>query len=47
MSGSRGAACRRVDNGAPGIRPEHSERCNGAFVTDPDGNIVEAVHVGS
>jgi catechol 2,3-dioxygenase-like lactoylglutathione lyase family enzyme len=28
------------DNGAPGLRPEYY----GAFVLDPDGNNVEAVH---
>jgi catechol 2,3-dioxygenase-like lactoylglutathione lyase family enzyme len=28
---------------APGVRPEYSERYYAAFVTDPDGNNVEAV----
>jgi catechol 2,3-dioxygenase-like lactoylglutathione lyase family enzyme len=32
------------DNGAPGIRPEYSPGYYGAFVIDPDGNNVEAVH---
>ena len=32
-----------TDNGAPGLRPEYSERCYAAFVLDPDGNNVEAV----
>ena len=32
-----------VDNGAPGLRPEYSERYYGAFVLDPDGHNVEAV----
>lgn len=32
------------DNGAPGARPEYSEGYDGAFVLDPDGNNVEAVH---
>jgi catechol 2,3-dioxygenase-like lactoylglutathione lyase family enzyme len=32
------------DNGAPGLRPEHSEDYYAAFVLDPDGNNVEAVH---
>jgi catechol 2,3-dioxygenase-like lactoylglutathione lyase family enzyme len=32
------------DNGAPGIRPEYSPGYYGAFVLDPDGNNVEAVH---
>ncbi len=32
-----------TDNGAPGPRPEYSERYYGAFVLDPDGHNVEAV----
>jgi catechol 2,3-dioxygenase-like lactoylglutathione lyase family enzyme len=32
------------DNGAPGPRPEHSPGYYGAFVLDPDGHNVEAVH---
>ena len=32
------------DNGAPGPRPEYSERYYGAFVLDPDGNNIEACH---
>ena len=32
-----------TDNGAPGLRPEYSERYYGAFVLDPDGHNVEAV----
>lgn len=32
-----------TDNGAPGPRPEYSPSYYGAFVTDPDGNNVEAV----
>jgi catechol 2,3-dioxygenase-like lactoylglutathione lyase family enzyme len=31
------------DNGAPGLRPEYHANYYGAFVTDPDGNNVEAV----
>jgi catechol 2,3-dioxygenase-like lactoylglutathione lyase family enzyme len=31
------------DNGAPGLRPEYSERYYGAFVLDPDGHNIEAV----
>jgi catechol 2,3-dioxygenase-like lactoylglutathione lyase family enzyme len=31
------------DHGAPGPRPEYSERYYGAFVLDPDGHNVEAV----
>ncbi|MBV9464618.1 MAG: VOC family protein [Solirubrobacterales bacterium] len=34
------------DNGAPGPRPEYSLGYYGAFVLDPDGNNVEAVHHG-
>lgn len=34
-----------VDNGAPGLRPEYSEHYYGAFVLDPDGYNVEAVHI--
>jgi len=30
-------------DGAPGIRPEYDENYYGAFVFDPDGNMVEAV----
>ncbi|RTL70485.1 MAG: VOC family protein [Pseudonocardiaceae bacterium] len=31
---------------APGIRTEYSTRYYAAFVTDPDGNNIEAVHHG-
>jgi len=31
------------DNGAPGVRPQYSDRYYGAFVLDPDGHNVEAV----
>jgi catechol 2,3-dioxygenase-like lactoylglutathione lyase family enzyme len=31
-------------DGEPGPRPQYSERYYGAFVLDPDGNSVEAVH---
>ncbi len=34
------------DNGPPGLRPQYSEGYYGAFVLDPDGNNVEAVHHG-
>ena len=33
------------DDGAPGPRPEYGEDYYGAFVLDPDGNSVEAVHL--
>ncbi len=32
-----------TDNGAPGLRPQYSERYYGAFVLDPDGHNIEAV----
>jgi catechol 2,3-dioxygenase-like lactoylglutathione lyase family enzyme len=34
------------DDGAPGPRPEYMEDYYGAFLRDPDGNSVEAVHHG-
>jgi catechol 2,3-dioxygenase-like lactoylglutathione lyase family enzyme len=34
------------DDGEPGPRPQYSEDYYGAFVLDPDGNSVEAVHHG-
>jgi catechol 2,3-dioxygenase-like lactoylglutathione lyase family enzyme len=34
------------DDGAPGPRPEYLEDYYGAFLRDPDGNSVEAVHHG-
>ncbi len=34
------------DNGTPGLRPEYSEGYYGAFVLDPDGHNIEAVHHG-
>ena len=33
------------DDGAPGPRPHYSPSYYGAFLLDPDGNSVEAVHV--
>jgi catechol 2,3-dioxygenase-like lactoylglutathione lyase family enzyme len=35
------------DHGAPGLRPEYSPGYYGAFVLDPDGHNMEAVHHGS
>jgi catechol 2,3-dioxygenase-like lactoylglutathione lyase family enzyme len=35
------------DNGAPGERPEYAPGYYGAFVLDPDGHNVEAVHHGA
>jgi catechol 2,3-dioxygenase-like lactoylglutathione lyase family enzyme len=34
------------DNGPPGLRAEYSANYYGAFVLDPDGHNVEAVHHG-
>jgi catechol 2,3-dioxygenase-like lactoylglutathione lyase family enzyme len=34
------------DNGAPGLRPEYSDDYYAAFVLDPDGHNIEAVHHG-
>jgi catechol 2,3-dioxygenase-like lactoylglutathione lyase family enzyme len=31
------------DNGAPGVRKEYHSNYYGAFITDPDGNNIEAV----
>ena len=31
------------DNGPPGLRPDYSPTCYGAFVIDLDGNNIEAV----
>ena len=36
-----------TDNGAPGERPHYHPGYYGAFVLDPDGNNIEAVHRGS
>jgi len=36
-----------VDNGEPGLRPEYHPNYYGAFVSDFDGNNIEAVcHLG-
>jgi catechol 2,3-dioxygenase-like lactoylglutathione lyase family enzyme len=35
------------DNGAPALRPEYSELYYAAFVLDPDGHNIEAVHHGA
>ena len=32
------------DNGAPGLRPQYHANYYGAYLRDPDGNNVEAVH---
>ncbi|WP_313351891.1 VOC family protein, partial [Paracoccus sp. (in: a-proteobacteria)] len=34
------------DNGAPGLRPDYHPGYYAAFVLDPDGNNIEAVHHG-
>jgi catechol 2,3-dioxygenase-like lactoylglutathione lyase family enzyme len=33
------------DDGAPGLRPQYADDSYGAFLRDPDGNSVEAVHL--
>jgi len=33
-----------TDDGAPGLRPHYGERYYAAFVSDPDGHKLEAVH---
>jgi predicted lactoylglutathione lyase len=32
-----------TSTGAPGLRPQHGEGYYAAFVSDPDGNCIEAV----
>jgi catechol 2,3-dioxygenase-like lactoylglutathione lyase family enzyme len=39
-----GLAAGGTDNGAPGPRPVYHPGYYGAFVLDPDGNNIEAVH---
>jgi catechol 2,3-dioxygenase-like lactoylglutathione lyase family enzyme len=34
------------DNGAPGIRAEYSDTYYAAYILDPNGNNIEAVHHG-
>ena len=34
------------DNGPPGLRPQYHESYYAAYLIDPDGNNVEAVHHG-
>jgi catechol 2,3-dioxygenase-like lactoylglutathione lyase family enzyme len=34
------------DNGPPGLRPQYHETYYAAYLIDPDGNNVEAVHHG-
>jgi catechol 2,3-dioxygenase-like lactoylglutathione lyase family enzyme len=34
------------DDGEPGLRPQYSDDYYGAFLLDPDGNSIEAVHHG-
>jgi catechol 2,3-dioxygenase-like lactoylglutathione lyase family enzyme len=39
-----GVAAGGSDNGQPGLRPQYHPGYYGAFVLDPDGNNIEAVH---
>jgi catechol 2,3-dioxygenase-like lactoylglutathione lyase family enzyme len=41
-----GLAAGGTDDGPPGPRPQYIEDYYGAFLRDPDGNSVEAVHFG-
>jgi catechol 2,3-dioxygenase-like lactoylglutathione lyase family enzyme len=42
-----GLAAGLASDGAPGPRPQYMEDYYGAFLRDPDGNSVEAVHDGA
>ncbi|MBV9915654.1 MAG: VOC family protein [Solirubrobacterales bacterium] len=42
-----GTAAGYASDGAPGPRPQYREDYYGAFLLDPDGNSVEAVHHGA
>ena len=42
-----GKAAGYRDDGAPGPRPQYRDDYYGAFVRDPDGNSIEAVHHGA
>ena len=42
-----GVAAGCASDGEPGPRPQYSDDYYGAFLLDPDGNSVEAVHHGS
>ena len=42
-----GADAGYTDDGRPGPRPQYREDYYGAFLLDPDGNSIEAVHHGS
>ena len=41
-----GLAAGGQDNGAPGLRPQYDAHYYAAYVLDPDGNNLEAVHHG-
>lgn len=41
-----GLAAGGRDNGAPGLRPQYHDSYYAAYLLDPDGNNVEAVHHG-
>ncbi|MEJ7570024.1 MAG: VOC family protein [Gaiellaceae bacterium] len=42
-----GVAAGSPSDGEPGLRPQYAEDYYGAFLLDPDGNSIEAVHHGS
>lgn len=41
-----GLAAGGRDNGAPAVRPEYAKGYYSAFILDPDGHNIEAVHHG-
>ncbi|MGA6538674.1 VOC family protein [Stenotrophomonas sp. NPDC101269] len=41
-----GMAAGGTDNGGPGLRPDYGDTYYAAFLVDPDGHRVEAVHRG-
>jgi catechol 2,3-dioxygenase-like lactoylglutathione lyase family enzyme len=43
---AKGLAAGGRDNGAPGLRIDYAPTYYAAFLIDPDGNNVEAVHLG-
>lgn len=43
---AKGLAAGGRDNGAPGLRADYAPTYYAAFLLDPDGNNVEAVHLG-
>jgi catechol 2,3-dioxygenase-like lactoylglutathione lyase family enzyme len=44
---NEGTAAGYLDDGPPGPRPQYRDDYYGAFLLDPDGNSIEAVHHGA